>query len=311
MNLIYNFFEINVNIIHIRILGGHLMLSTTIKKVRISKGLSQKDIARNYLSQGNYSKFENGLLDIPFSKVIGILNNLDIGLDELLFIDNDYKYSVKETIFRDFFRMPFKNPSQLESIIARCNAYSVEDDNELIAIIKQISLFLIESIKCNDIYFNKDQAQYLLDVFSKKEHLYIKDLYLINSIFFLFPIETAHLTLNFVEASLKKYRDFQSINRLEVNFRLNYSLMLIKEGFEDKAIQQLELVLTLAKKYKFSIQMAIIYIRMGICFSNLQNDSVEDYIQKGLNILKALDEVELLENMEKEISNYLKQPNNH
>jgi transcriptional regulator with XRE-family HTH domain len=282
------------------------MLSNTIKQVRLMKGLSQKAVANGYLSQGNYSKFENGTIEIPASAMIGILNNLDLELEELIFIDNGYKYSEKERIYREFFRTPVKNQISLENLVTKCDNYLAHNTDTLIMFIRQISLFLIDSIKNSDIYFNKEQAKYLLGVFSKKEHLYIKDLYIINSIFFLFPIETAHLTMEYIETALKKYGDFQAINRMEVNLRMNYSLMLMKENLEEKALQQLNITLPLVKNYKFSVQMGILYIRMGICLQNLKKPAEIDYIKKGIAILEVLEETELLTSMTKEINLYLK-----
>ena len=284
------------------------MLFNTIKQIRIAKGLSQKAVSKGHLSQGNYSKFENGTIEITAKSLIGILKNLDIELEELLYIDNGYKYSEKEQIYREFFRTPVNNQELLQKFVLKCDQYlgNISNEDVLILFIKKISQFLIESIKKNNIYFNKEQAQHLLDEFSKKEHLFIKDLYIINSIFFLFPIETAHLTMDYIETALKKYRDYQSINRVEVNLRMNYSLMLVKENLEEIALQQLKLTLPLVQKYRLSVQMGILYTRMGICYNNLKIPVELDYIKKGISILDVLEEKEVLMDMKNELNCYLK-----
>lgn len=283
------------------------MLSNTIKQVRLAKGLSQKTVSKGHLSQGNYSKFENGAIEITANSFVGILKNLDIELEELLYIDNGYKYSEKEQIYREFFRTPVNNQELLNKFVLKCDQYlrNINNEDDLVLLIKKISQFLINSIKNNNIYFNKEQAQHLLKEFSKKEHLFIKDLYIINSVFFLFPIETAHLTMDYIETALKKYGDFQSINRVEVNLRMNYSLMLLKQGLEEIALQQLKLALPLVQQYKLSVQMGILYIRMGICYNNLKIAVELDYIKKGTEILKVLDEKEVLLGMENELNRYL------
>ena len=284
------------------------MLSNSIKKIRIAKGLSQIAVSKGQLSQGNYSKFENGTIEITAKALIGILKNLDIELEELLYIDNGYRYSEKEQIYREFFRTPVNNLDLLQKFIFKCDQYlkNINNEDTLILFIKKISQFLSESIKNNNIYFNKEQSQHLLNEFSKKEHLFVKDLYIINSIFFLFPIETAHLTMNYIETALKKYGDFQSISKVEVNLRMNYSLMLVKENLEKEALQQLKIALPLVKKYKMGIQMGILYIRMGICYNNLKIPVELDYIKKGTAILEVLEETELLVGMTNELNNYLK-----
>lgn len=284
------------------------MLSNSIKKIRIAKGLSQKAVSKGQLSQGNYSKFENGTIEITAKALVGILKKLDIELEELLYIDNGYRYSEKEQIYREFFRTPVNNLDLLQKLIFKCDQYleNINNEDTLILFMKKISQFLSESIKNNNIYFNKEQSQHLLDEFSKKEHLFVKDLYIINSIFFLFPIETAHLTMNYIETALKKYGDFQSINKVEVNLRMNYSLMLVKENLEQEALQQLKIALPLVQKYKLGVQMGILYIRMGICYNNLKIPVELDYIKKGTAILDVLEETEVLVGMTNELNNYLK-----
>lgn len=283
-----------------------MALNDTINKVRKDKGLSQQQVSKGYLSQSNYSKFENGNIEIPISSFIGILNNLNIGLEELLYIDNGYSYSEKEKIYRDFFRTPVNNRETLEHLILKCETFLADYPDQLVSFIHKICLILHNSLDQNDIYFNKKTAIYLLKIFSKKENLYEKDMYIINSIFFLFPIETAHLTMEYIETALEKYDDFHSINRLVVNLRLNYSLMLLKSESVSDALVQLEKTLPLTKKYKLSIQMGILYVRMGICYSNLNINLNTDFIQKGLNILEVLEENEVLGIMEIEILSYLK-----
>ena len=280
------------------------MLHKMIKDIRINKGLSQKAVAEGYLSQSNYSKYENGIIDIPVNTFIGILDNLNISLEEVLFIHNGYKYSQKEEIYRDFFRLPINSLDTLEQFILRCNTYLETKYDPFISYIHEISTILKEAIIHHDIYYAKNIATNLLKQFNKKNTLYEKDLYLINSIFFLFPIETANYTMEYIESVVEKYGEFNSIYRIFVNLQMNYSLMLIKEKKYAKAINTLEKTLPLTKKYRMIAQMAVLYIRLGICQGNLAIQSETDFIQKGLTILDVIEEHALLEIMNLEVEKY-------
>ncbi len=55
-----------------------------------------------------------------------------------------------------------------------------------------------------------------------------------------------------------------------INLRMNYSLKLVKENLEEKALQQLNIALSLVQNYKLCVQMGILYIRMEICYNNLK-----------------------------------------
>lgn len=276
-----------------------------IKNIRTNKGLSQKDVAEGYLSQSNYSKYENGIIDIPINTFIGILDNLNISLEEILYIHNGYKYSQKEEIYRDFFRLPINSLETLEQLITRCDTYLETKNDSFISYIQEISMILKEAIKHNDIYQVKSIASNLLNQFQKNNTLYEKDLYLINSIFFLFPIETAHYTMQYIEKVVERYGEFHSISRILVNLRMNYSLMLLKEQQYAKAITILEKTLPLTKEYRMVAQMAVLYIRLGICQINLGMRSETNYINKGLTILDVIEEHDLLKIMNIEVEKYL------
>lgn len=276
-----------------------------IKKIRIDRGLSQKDVAEGHLSQSNYSKYENGKIDIPINTFIGILDNLNINLDEILYIHNGYKYSPKEEIYRDFFRLPINNLDTLEQFISRCTTYLETKKDPFILYIHDISVILKEALMHHDIYYAKKIASNLLKKFNKNNTLYEKDLYLINSIFFLFPLETANYTMEYIEGVVEKYGEFNSMYRIFVNLRMNFSLMLIKENQFTKALTILEKTLPLTKKFRMTAQMAVLYIRIGICKKNLAIETETDYIAKGLNILDVIEEHDLLEIMNVEVKKYL------
>lgn len=282
------------------------MLNETIKKIRKDKNLSQQQVSKGYLSQSNYSKFENGMIEITATAFIGILNNLNIELEELLYIQNNYDYFERDKIYREFFRTPTKNKEELEELILKCERFLANYPDGHIAFINKLCMILLNSLEKNDSCLKDDIVHFSLEYFLKLDSLYIKDLYLINSVFFLFPIETAHLTMKYIETALNKYGDFQSINRIEVNLRLNYSLMLIKNCEDNEAINQLLKTIPLVKKYKLSIQMAILYIRLGICYNNLNIKAESPFIKKGLLILEALEENEVINYMKYEIQSYLK-----
>lgn len=163
------------------------MLSKAIHKIRVLKGMNQKELVSGNISQATYSKFENNIADIPSTALIGILNNLNVDLEEVLYIANGYSYTEEEILYREFFRFSLTNTKLLEEYISKCENHLKNKNDSMITLLYQISLFLLEAFQNNDIYFNKKEALHLLDFISNKEHLFIKDLYIINSIFFFSP----------------------------------------------------------------------------------------------------------------------------
>lgn len=54
----------------------------TLKKIPERILLTQVHISAEIMSQSNYSKVEKGEIDIPFSKMIDLLNRLGMSVDE-------------------------------------------------------------------------------------------------------------------------------------------------------------------------------------------------------------------------------------
>lgn len=91
-----------------------VILGNTLKKIRISKGITQKEVAQHTsISQSNYSKYEMGKIDISTTILISILDYFDISLQEFIFLCNEYGLSEKEKILHQFFNVPFHQKGEL------------------------------------------------------------------------------------------------------------------------------------------------------------------------------------------------------
>ncbi len=62
----------------------------TLRKIRQNLQITQVEISSGIMSQSNYSKMEKGEIDVPFAKMVELLNRLGMTVNEFLFIHNDY-----------------------------------------------------------------------------------------------------------------------------------------------------------------------------------------------------------------------------
>ena len=274
----------------------------TIKKIRINKGLSQKYISKNILTQGNYSKIENNIHeDIKLYIFQEILNRLDISYDEFLFIHNGFKLNNREYIIKNFFAQIYNNINDLKELNKNCIdylKYNPEDKFIMnIATVLQAHLILRETSDFTEAYKIIEPIWLTL---SKRNNLYIADIFLLNNILFIFPIETAISLKKFAFRQIEKYESFYNLNRLKINFNLNLSLMYIKNFEYSNALELIEDSINLCKKEQLLIQLAISYIRKGICLNHLE-DSRQNWIEKGYLILTNLDEFDIIEQLKKEV----------
>ncbi|HFI0272608.1 TPA: helix-turn-helix domain-containing protein [Streptococcus suis] len=61
------------------------------KYLREGKGKSLSEVAKDHLSTSQLSRFENGQSDITVSKLILVLEELNVGLDEFVYASQDFK----------------------------------------------------------------------------------------------------------------------------------------------------------------------------------------------------------------------------
>ena len=62
---------------------GPVEMGALLKKIRLSKNLTLKELASDYLSVSFLSKFERGESDISLSRFFLLLDKLDVSIEEL------------------------------------------------------------------------------------------------------------------------------------------------------------------------------------------------------------------------------------
>lgn len=75
-------------------------IGETVEFIRHSKNISIKQVCGDYLTRQTYYRFIKNNLDISSKKLLYILDNLNVNVDEFLFISNNFK-QYKEFIDMD------------------------------------------------------------------------------------------------------------------------------------------------------------------------------------------------------------------
>lgn len=274
-----------------------------IKKIRNDKEYSQKYVVEGIMTQSAFSKFELNRTDITFSALAGILDNLEVTFEELIYIQNDYRLTEKETIFKKFISISYNNEESIKELLWLAGSYLNGKTDRLIQDIESIAEALL-------ILIHTDDKSKLLSCVSKvwkrlsvKNQFYFSDLYLLNSIFYFFSLETMLEVKKMAFKSIERYGDFQAIQRLKINFSVNVSLMLLKGNYYAEALLEIETAIKLSKKHKAYLQLAVCYVRKGICLNGLGEDG-HGWVEKGMHLLQVLEETELLQMARAEVASY-------
>ncbi|MBP3041746.1 helix-turn-helix transcriptional regulator [Bacillaceae bacterium Marseille-Q3522] len=98
-------------------------LGKSIKKMRIHRGFTKKDVCQNYISERHYIRIENGKVTPKMDTLIHISNVLHFSLEEMLVssvVKDYYKYVQDKQVFKEYFHNgEFKRLADYENLFKR------------------------------------------------------------------------------------------------------------------------------------------------------------------------------------------------
>ena len=279
-------------------------LGNSFKEIRINKGYTQRYMANNILNQSSYSKIEKKSVDLTVTKYIQLLEKLDMEHEEFQFIANGYEYKSKAKLIKTFFNLKHNDANSLKAIKKEAEDYLSLHDDKLIQDIIIVCEGLIILAETSDMQLARGYVNKVWERLEKFDNWYLTELSLINTILFIFPIETAiHITKKALK-QLEKYQDYEGTGNLVFNFRFNLVLLLLDNKRYEAGLEVVEEVILLCKKNRFYYQMAICYARKGILLANLKENNSEEYYQKAFQLLDIIEENDMKIEVEKEINHY-------
>ncbi|KYG90924.1 helix-turn-helix transcriptional regulator [Metasolibacillus sp. FSL H7-0170] len=278
------------------------MIGATTKKIRNSKNYSQTQITKGILHQTSYSKFELGKINLTVEHFNRILHRLDLSHDEFEYIHNNHQLTERNYIIQSFFQLRFIDISVLEEIIHKAEILLQSEEDRYIQDIYFISKGFISLKRDGNFDIATSYAQQVWNRLQKFDTWYLSDIYLINNILFLFPVETAISISNLAIAQLERYHNLDiKYHLLTITFQYNLVHLLIREGYLKKALELNEQVITNFKKRKIYFQTALSMLRHQLLLAKINKDIyVEDNINNLFELATLIGDRELIEKLEEE-----------
>lgn len=120
-------------------------IGETVEFIRHSKNISIKQVCGDYLTRQTYYRFIKNNLDISSKKLLYILDNLNVNVDEFLFISNNFK-QYKEFIDMDTAKHYFecRNIEGLNHILDSYKDSKSTKEKNLFALVKVLLATLTE-----------------------------------------------------------------------------------------------------------------------------------------------------------------------
>lgn len=272
----------------------------TLRQIRESLNISQNKISDGIMSQSNYSKVENGEIDIPFSKMIDLLNRLGMTVDEFLYIHRDYTKNPGTQLKR----LTKMNTGDKQSIIKNINELKAtrnlsQRDQELLLIFEALLLVLK-----NEYNAAREKVLLIWARLEKHDNWYLYDIQLINSILYIFPIDVAESIVDLALRRLDIYKKFRNINQLSANLQINFLLLLIDNKKYNMALNETEKLISFCMDKRLYVHLGACYVRKGILLVNLGNENPSPWYEKGFEVLEITNNQKMIQELKKEIKFY-------
>lgn len=272
----------------------------TLKKIRESLSFTQTDISAGIMSQSNYSKVEKGEIDIPFSKMIDLLNRLGMTVDEFLYVHRDYTKNPGNQLNR----LKQLNAGDEENILKNIEELKAiqnlsQRDQELLLIYEAFLLVLK-----NDYKAASEKVSRIWKRLEKHDNWYLYDIRLINSILYLFPVDVAESIGDLALKRLNDYKNFRNLNQLAANLQINFLLLLIDNKKYNTALNEIENLISFCIDKKLFRHLGVCYVRKGVLFDNLKKKDSSQWYKKGINLLEKTYNQDLIPELKNEIKHY-------
>ncbi|MBK3493963.1 hypothetical protein JFL43_03635 [Viridibacillus sp. YIM B01967] len=268
--------------------------------IRLSKTYHQSKVSVGVLHQTSYSKFELGKIEITTKKFVELLHNIEMSFEEFEFIHHSYDFSLRDDIIYKFSNLKFIDETLLLEIISTSETYLEKKEDCYIRDILNSSKGLYVLKKEKDFKKASFYAERVWKRLQQSDTWYLSDIRLVNSILFLFPIDTAIFIAQFAINQLDKYKKYDNYKKLILPFKYNLVHLLLKETYLEEAYKLNEELIEDFKEQKTYVQIALCYLRKGLIQDKLAIQNKENYIEIAESIAILFDDRNLREQLKNE-----------
>ncbi|EAC6175288.1 helix-turn-helix transcriptional regulator [Listeria monocytogenes] len=280
-------------------------IGQTLKYIRTSKNLTQKDVYTNIVSRASYQNFESNKQTPNIAILNNLLHVLGMSIDEFFFIKNDRKLDQRAELkyLYDQINTSLEKEKITNLINKNYDYLQNNTDYEIYDLTKCLEAVIVLQESDN---FNqaKEIVSYIWESKMKQDELYLTDIKILASIFYIFPEETAINIAKKVNTELKNYQKFEDTTRLQISMLLNTSSFLLIHNKLEQSKIFIENVLELSKQNNYYLQWAVAQGKKGIIHYLLQKEDYSPYIKKCHKLLKLMEEPRQLQDFLSELDRY-------
>ncbi|HFD5942519.1 TPA: quorum-sensing system transcriptional regulator RopB/Rgg1 [Streptococcus pyogenes] len=231
-------------------------IGETVEFIRHSKNISIKQVCGDYLTRQTYYRFIKNNLDISSKKLLYILDNLNVNVDEFLFISNNFK-QYKEFIDMDMdtakHYFECRNIEGLNHILDSYKDSKSTKEKNLFALVKVLLATLTEEDCLTERTY---LSNYLINIETWSHY----ETVLFNNCMFIFESCFIEMVFSKVILNLDKYNTLRYYGNESIRMFVNMLILFIQRQEYDKASE------ILAKIEDYQLNDDCLYERCCVSF---------------------------------------------
>ncbi|HFQ3720338.1 TPA: quorum-sensing system transcriptional regulator RopB/Rgg1 [Streptococcus pyogenes] len=225
-------------------------IGETVEFIRHSKNISIKQVCGDYLTRQTYYRFIKNNLDISSKKLLYILDNLNVNVDEFLFISNNFKQYKVDTA-KHYFEC--RNIEGLNHILDSYKDSKSTKEKNLFALVKVLLATLTEEDCLTERTY---LSNYLINIETWSHY----ETVLFNNCMFIFESCFIEMVFSKVILNLDKYNTLRYYGNESIRMFVNMLILFIQRQEYDKASE------ILAKIEDYQLNDDCLYERCCVSF---------------------------------------------
>lgn len=272
-----------------------------LKRIRLEKGLTQKELSAGILSRSHLSELENGNYYCSFDKFLQLLRRLNVSLHE-------FDLYLKESIYQEDFRRKIK-------IEAAVNAHDIAEMKRLLAefpIVDEKNVrmrhekLLLEALieyHQNHQIMNLTRYQEILDYLSRVSEWGMYELNLLANFLFIFDMDTLPLIMQQIYKKANKKNASDEYTYLYLRLLINLSDFYLKNlDYQTcQEIAQQAIAMAYQKNNLFELTLAKIHFYLA---DILKTQQIHPNLPLYCQYLESIGLVELSQMIQEDIHYY-------
>lgn len=210
-------------------------IGNTISRLRNSLNMSQRDFKK--IKQSTIANIESHNRLPRLDTFLDLVSELNINLDEFMFILNGYAYDERTTIFKEIRAMRHSLYAKENKWLKdKLEKYVHENPDDIfIKDLKTIFDVLLKISKSNTYEIDSPES---FDIYDRIEDCKVwtyEQIYTMSKLFYIFPEKRALDIIHRIIREFEKYTLYENIQGTKIAFLLNAGKYMIGKGWIDEA----------------------------------------------------------------------------